>query len=316
SISGNGMINGPTAGQSVSVDADGGGSFTLTLTVTGANGCSSTCTKIVTVNSPPQISSNPTDNRVCATHSVSFTAAASGSPTPGIQWQLSTDGGSTFVNISGATSATYTFTAGLTDNGKQFRALFSNVCGPATSTAATLSVDPLPACSITGADTVCASSTAVYSGPVGVGYTYSWSVANTGGANASISGANNGQSVTINTGTGAGTATLTLTVTAAGCSSACTKPVTVAVGGVIFEGWKNSPAASVSWQTGLSQNDAAYAEGGTVPFRLTLPQPCVDGTWSITIQYDFVDNTGVHFFDFLTTYNASESTVTGQKCDA
>ena len=61
--------------------------------------------------------------------SVSFTAAASGVPTPTVQWQRSTDGGASFTNIAGATSTTYTFTAAAGDDGNQYRAVFTNVVG-------------------------------------------------------------------------------------------------------------------------------------------------------------------------------------------
>ena len=77
--------------------------------------------------------------------SVSFIAAASGVPTPTVQWQRSTDGGASFTNIAGATSTTYTFTAAAGDNGNKYRAVFTNVAGTATTTAATLSVGTAPA---------------------------------------------------------------------------------------------------------------------------------------------------------------------------
>ena len=55
-----------------------------------------------------------------------FTAAASGSPTPTVQWQVSTNGGASFTDIVGATSTTYSFTVAAADNGKRFRAVFTN----------------------------------------------------------------------------------------------------------------------------------------------------------------------------------------------
>src|SRR4029078_6797778 len=39
------------------------------------------------------------------------------------------------------------------------------------------------------------------------------------------------------------------------------------------------------------------------------------GSWCIVIKYDFQDgNTSRHFYDFLSTYNASEHTVGGNEC--
>ena len=74
-----------------------------------------------------------------------FTAAASGNPAPSVQWQLSTNGGATFADISGATSTSYT-TPTLTsaDDGNQYQAVFTNSIEPATSAAATLTVDYAP----------------------------------------------------------------------------------------------------------------------------------------------------------------------------
>src|SRR5262249_61469386 len=84
--------------------------------------------------------------------SVSFTAAAigqvSGSPT--VQWQVSTDFGSTFADIPGATAPTLTFTAAFADNGHQYRAVFTDGCNPTTTTAAMLTLaSSLTACAPT-----------------------------------------------------------------------------------------------------------------------------------------------------------------------
>jgi hypothetical protein len=72
--------------------------------------------------------------------SVMFIAAASGTPTPTVQWQVSTDGGATFTNIPGATTATLTFTPTPSQSGSQYRAVFANPCGTATTSVATLTV--------------------------------------------------------------------------------------------------------------------------------------------------------------------------------
>src|SRR5208283_2123119 len=95
-------------------------------------------------NSAPTVTTNPTSQTVTAAGSASFTAAASGTPAPTVQWQVSTDGGATFSNVSGATSATYGFTAAAVQNANEFRAVFTNSAGTATTTAATLTVDSAP----------------------------------------------------------------------------------------------------------------------------------------------------------------------------
>src|ERR1051326_9416424 len=69
----------------------------------------------------------------------------SGNPVPTVQWQLSTDNGVTWTNISGATSTTLTVTnPSVSAGGNQYRAVFTNTCNgnqTATSNAATLMVN-------------------------------------------------------------------------------------------------------------------------------------------------------------------------------
>jgi hypothetical protein len=69
-----------------------------------------------------------------------FTAAARGTPTPTVQWQVSTNGGTSWSDISGATNTTHSFTAASGDDGKQYRAVFTTTAGSATSSSAVLSV--------------------------------------------------------------------------------------------------------------------------------------------------------------------------------
>jgi len=56
---------------------------------------------------------------------------------------VSTDNGSTFNNLAGATSTTLSFTATVPQNGYQYRAVFTNVVNSAASNAATLTVQPI-----------------------------------------------------------------------------------------------------------------------------------------------------------------------------
>jgi hypothetical protein len=59
-----------------------------------------------------------------------------------VQWQLSTDGGNTWSDLAGATSAAYAFTASSGENTYEYQAVFTNSQGSATTTAATLIVNP------------------------------------------------------------------------------------------------------------------------------------------------------------------------------
>ena len=96
----------------------------------------------LSVATAPAVLVAPTNTTVNEGAQASFTAKASGTPTPAVQWQVSVNNGSTWTNISGATSSTYSFTTAATDNGKQYRAVFTNSVGSATTTAAVLSVIP------------------------------------------------------------------------------------------------------------------------------------------------------------------------------
>ena len=87
----------------------------------------------------PKITLQPASDTVSVGSTASFSAAASGSPTPTVRWKDSTNG-STWSTIRGATSATYSFTASSSQNGYEYEAVFTNSAGTATTTAATLTV--------------------------------------------------------------------------------------------------------------------------------------------------------------------------------
>src|SRR6266404_2957257 len=114
---------------------------------TNTAGTATTTAATLTVNSPtpPTIATQPANQTVSAGQTATFTAEATGSPTPSVQWQVSTDGGVTFNNVSGATSTTLSFATTSSQNGYQYRAVFTNAAGTATTTAATLTVNTLPA---------------------------------------------------------------------------------------------------------------------------------------------------------------------------
>jgi hypothetical protein len=72
------------------------------------------------------------------------TAAATSSPVLSVQWQVSTDGGLTFTNVTGNTSAQTTTFSSFTSagqNGYKYRAVFTNSAGTATTSVATLTVE-------------------------------------------------------------------------------------------------------------------------------------------------------------------------------
>ena len=89
----------------------------------------------------PAITQQPADASVSVPAAATFNAAASGEPAPTVKWQLSTDAGTTWTDIPGATATAYTTPAtSAGDDGSRFRAVFANASGGATSNAATLTV--------------------------------------------------------------------------------------------------------------------------------------------------------------------------------
>ncbi len=133
----------------------------------------------------PGFAIQPASQTVFVGHTANFSVTVTGTAPFTYQWQKNS------ANISGATSSSYTTPATVSgDNGAAFRVLVSNSAGSATSTAATLTVDPAPvAPSITtqpSNKTVTVGQTAAFS-VVAAGtapLTYQWQK-----NNANISGA-------------------------------------------------------------------------------------------------------------------------------
>lgn len=97
--------------------------------------------EVLSVEAVPIVTTHPASVTVTAGQEVSFTAAASGEPAPAVQWQVTTDSGTTWTDVAGATTETYRFIATMADQGKQFRAVFTNSAGTAATNPATLTVE-------------------------------------------------------------------------------------------------------------------------------------------------------------------------------
>jgi subtilase family serine protease len=90
--------------------------------------------------SPFVVTAEPVSQTVVNGQTATFTVAAVGSPTPTVQWQISTDGGTTFSDIPGATADAYSVTATTAESGDEFEAVVSNPVTSFTTAAATLQV--------------------------------------------------------------------------------------------------------------------------------------------------------------------------------
>ena len=97
----------------------------------------------------PAVTAQPTNQTVLIGNSVTYTAVATGNPAPTVQWQYSTDGGTTYTLITGATGTTYTFVPTLIENGYLYQAVFTSAAGITATSAVTLTINIPPAVTIT-----------------------------------------------------------------------------------------------------------------------------------------------------------------------
>jgi len=93
---------------------------------------------------PPSITLHPRSRTNCAGTAAVFTAAATGTPTPTVQWQVSTNAGGAWANVGGAVSTTYSPASVMGNNGNLYRAVFTNAGGSTNSSAAMLTVNSAP----------------------------------------------------------------------------------------------------------------------------------------------------------------------------
>lgn len=107
---------------------------------------------VLTVITPPSITTQPVDVVAYAGSTVSFTAAATGTPTLTYQWYKDSGGG-VFTPITGATSSSYKLTnVQVALDGSHYQLVVTNgtgASGAATSNTVTLTVKPVPPPTVT-----------------------------------------------------------------------------------------------------------------------------------------------------------------------
>jgi uncharacterized repeat protein (TIGR01451 family) len=158
-------------------------SDTVTVILPAANVCVSA-----------SINTQPTNSNVCAGGTATFTTVAAGTNLV-YQWQLSTDGGTTWNNISGATSASLTINnVTIADQNNKYRVIVSNACPSSVTSAVANLVISTPA-SITSqptSQTVCSGANTAFTVVAGgSNNSYQWQLSTDGGTTfTNISGAN------------------------------------------------------------------------------------------------------------------------------
>jgi glucose/arabinose dehydrogenase len=238
-------LGGSTLGNISSFGVDGDGELYIVGYSQGR------IVKILGIPVAPTITLQPANQAAVTFQNAQFTVAANGVPIPDYQWQVSTNAGSSWTNLtntppySGVTTATLTVDASAPLNGYQFRCVVSNSAGSVTSAAATLAITAItltPFWPHFGATKAGASGALVTVTPaqdVTVGFT---------GASSSWTATADQPWVQITNGSGSGTGRFnvaivnpnnviggssslaaTITVTAAGVGASTATPVTLSV---------------------------------------------------------------------------------------
>jgi hypothetical protein len=88
----------------------------------------------------PSFNLHPSSQTVTSGEIVTFSVAATGTPSPIFQWERSNDSGASWSVINAGTGVAYSFTTQATDNGCWFRAQATNSAGTSLSHPATLTV--------------------------------------------------------------------------------------------------------------------------------------------------------------------------------
>ncbi len=88
----------------------------------------------------PVIKTQPTSQSGASGQPVTFSARASGFPAPHVQWQVSVDGGKSWINVPGLTSTSLSGAFSAFVNNWQLRAVFTNQRGTTATEAATITV--------------------------------------------------------------------------------------------------------------------------------------------------------------------------------
>jgi subtilisin-like proprotein convertase family protein len=137
-------------------------STTYTVLASNSSGCSATASIAITVNQRPRVTTQPANVSACDITSATFSVTATGT---GIsyQWQVSTNGGSTYIDLSNTAPYSGVTTANLTINpvaaamnNNRYRCVISGICSPAAiSNGAILTIKALPIIPITPPGPVC-----------------------------------------------------------------------------------------------------------------------------------------------------------------
>jgi subtilisin-like proprotein convertase family protein len=242
---------------------------TYTVVITNSCGTTTSNGAVLTIGSAPSISSHPLSLTRCTGTSATFSVTASGTPTPTYQWRK--DG----INISGATSASYTISSVTLASDGIYDVVVTNTCGNTTSNGATLTVNQSPSVNASNGGAVCVGET-IQLNANATGVNFQWS-----GPSSFTSTLQNPTRSSAVTGF-AGTYTVTVTDQNNGCTSSATTSVTVNSLPTAAAG-SNSPVCSgnsINLST-TSVSGATYAWSGPDNFTSNLRTPSITNAQNI-----------------------------------
>ncbi len=232
-------------------------------------GCCSSKIPVIVTNTAPVITLQPVSAAVTVGQTATFTVSATGSPTLSFQWRKNS------VNISGATGTSFTTPVTVIgDSGTKFDVVVTNPYGSATSTAATLTVNPVatlqsiavtpPGPSVAVGKTQQFTATGTYSdsSTKDITTTVTWASSNTGFATI-------GASTGLATGVAVGTTQISATL---GSVTSPNDPLTVTAAAVTLQSIAVTPAAP-SISAGATQQFTAtgtYSGSSTKDITTTV----------------------------------------------
>lgn len=264
--------------------------------------------------SAPAIGTQPTASTICAGTNTSFTIASTGAAT--YQWQVSTNGGTNWTNItnggvySNATTTALTITGATTAiSTYQYRCITTNDCGTTNSSAVTLTVNASPTITSTTPGNRCGTGTVNLSAVASAG-SLSWFTAATGGA--AIGTGANFTTPSIST-----TTTYYVGAANAGCNSASRSAVVATVNqnvAVNSNATSNticagssvvltaSGGSSYSWNGGQTGASITVSPTATTTYTVTGVTNCT-ATANITITVNPLPNVTLAALPTVCSYN-------------
>ena len=213
--------------------------------------------------------SNPSNVTTNVDYTASFSTTASGGTSPyTYQWQLSTNAGSSFSNIVGATNSSYTTPSlSLGNNNDEYRVIVTDATTHSvTSSPATLTVNGALTTTNPSNVTTNVGLTAAFSTTASAGtppYSYQWQLNPQGtGSFSSISGATSASYTTPTLSSGDNNNQYRVVVHDSINSSVTSSPATLTVNGALT----TSTPSNVTTNVGLTAAFSTTASDGTPPY--------------------------------------------------